>query len=110
MLEKHFKGIPILSKEGQVIGFVTLSDVEGIPREKADTTKVKEIMTQNVLSVEPGETLLDALRKMTTNDVDQLPVVDKSSGALLGIISHTDLLRAYDKRIAPDERYAGEPT
>jgi CIC family chloride channel protein len=99
ILEKRFKGIPILSREGKVAGMVTLRDVESIPREKSDTTKLSEIMTQNVISVGPNETLLDALRKMTTNEVGQLPVVDSTSGSLLGIISRTDLLRAYDKRI-----------
>ncbi len=102
ILEKGFKGIPIVSKEGKVLGMVTLRDVERIPREKSASTKLAEIMTQNVISAGPNETLLDALRKMTINEVGQLPVVDKSGGALLGIISRTDLLRAYDKRIARD--------
>jgi CBS domain-containing protein len=57
-------------------------------------------MTQNVVSVGSNETLLEALRKMTTNAAGQLPVVDESTGELLGIISRTDLLRAYDKRIS----------
>ncbi len=103
ILEKGFKGIPIVSKEGKVTGMVTLKDVERIPREKSASTKLAEIMTQNVISVGQNETLLDAMRKMTINEVGQLPVVDKSTGALLGIISRTDLLRAYDKRISVDD-------
>jgi CBS domain-containing protein len=82
------------------VSIVTLSDVERIPREKFASTKIEEVMTQNVITVGLNETLLDALRKMTINEVGQLPVVDNSTGALLGIISRTDLLRAYDKRIS----------
>jgi chloride channel protein, CIC family len=38
ILEKGFKGIPIVSKEGKVTGMVTLRDVERIPRGKSPTT------------------------------------------------------------------------
>jgi predicted transcriptional regulator len=82
------------------VSIVTLSDVERIPREKFASTKIEEVMTQNVITVGLNETLLDALRKMTINEVGQLPVVDEPSVKLLGIISRTDLLRAYDKRIS----------
>ncbi|MGI0084659.1 MAG: chloride channel protein, partial [Nitrososphaerales archaeon] len=99
MLEKGYKGIPIVSG-GKVVGIVALSDVQLIPKEKSPATKLKEIMTRNVISIGPNETILEALRKMTANSIGRLPVVDQTTGSLLGIITRTDLFRAYDAAVS----------
>jgi predicted transcriptional regulator len=41
LLKKGFKGIRVLSKEGKVVGMLTLSDVARIPREKAASTRIE---------------------------------------------------------------------
>ncbi len=99
MVQKKFKGIPVVSRGGKLEGIVTLSDVSRVPGERAKTTRVSEIMTQNVVSIGPGETLYEALRKMTNNSVGRLPVVDPGSG-LVGIITREDLFRAYEKLVS----------
>ena len=98
MITRSFKGIPIVS-QGKVVGMVTLSDAIRIPKEKAATTKIKDIMTRNVISIGPWETLLDALRKMTSHGVGRLPVID-DHGLLVGIITRTDLFKAYDTQVS----------
>ena len=81
------------------MGILTLSDVIRISKDKAATTKVKEVMTRNAVTVGPWETLLDALRKMTSHGVGRLPVID-DTGLLVGIITRTDLFRAYDLQVS----------
>ncbi|MCP4124950.1 MAG: CBS domain-containing protein [Bacteroidetes bacterium] len=49
------------------------------------------IMTSNVLSVDVSDALTDAERIMTNNHIRHIPVV--SNGALVGMLSLTDLLR-----------------
>ena len=100
MMEKKFKGIPVISPEGKPVGIVTLSDVARIPSEKMESTPVAAIMTQNVITIGPRESLYDALGKMTINSVGRLPVVDLASGKLLGIITRADLFRAYDQVVS----------
>ena len=95
MVEKGRMGIAILSKE-KVVGIVTMSDVQRVSKEKSASTKVSEIMTRNLISVGPRDNLLEALRKMTTNSIGRLLVIDPDTGTLLGMITPTDVFKAYD--------------
>jgi CBS domain-containing protein len=53
---------------------------------------VKDTMTQNVISIDPGASVLDAARLMLQNHISGLPVVDKD-GKLVGIVTEADFLR-----------------
>jgi CBS domain-containing protein len=56
-------------------------------------TKVGDIMTQVVTSVEPDANLFDAAARMDRHDINRLPVVD-GNGRLVGIIARADLIKA----------------
>jgi CBS domain-containing protein len=51
--------------------------------------KVKDIMTENVITVPPTEDVVFAFEKLMTNKISSLPVVDQDE--LLGIVTATDL-------------------
>lgn len=95
MVERGHIGIPILSN-GEVVGIVTMSDVQRVPKEKAGSTKAGDIMTRNLISIGPKDNLLEALRKMTTNSIGRLPVIEPDSEKLVGVISPTDIYRTYE--------------
>lgn len=52
--------------------------------------KVKEVMTENVITVSPGEDVVFAFEKLMKYKVSSLPVVDYD-GILVGIVTATDL-------------------
>jgi CBS domain-containing protein len=52
---------------------------------------VSELMKSDVIAVEPGNTLADAVRMMISRHVSGLPVVE--DGKLVGIVTQGDLLR-----------------
>jgi CBS domain-containing protein len=54
--------------------------------------QVKDVMTQNVISVEANETVLKAARLMLQNRVSGLPVIG-ATGELVGIVTEGDFLR-----------------
>jgi IMP dehydrogenase len=56
------------------------------------TTPVREIMTTDVISVEPGWTADQCMALMTERRIRHLPVVE--NGTLVGIISIGDVVRA----------------
>lgn len=60
--------------------------------ELATHLTVRDVMTERVFSIKPDETLGGAARLMVEKDIRALPVVD-DSGALLGMITHKELLR-----------------
>ena len=52
--------------------------------------KVKEVMTEDVITVPPSEDVVFAFEKLMKHKVSSLPVVDED-GILLGIVTATDL-------------------
>lgn len=107
VVEKGFRGIPIVDSD-KLVGIVTVSDLQRIPREQMTSTPLKEVMTQNVLVAHSDDSLLTVLETMTNHGVGRLPVVTKDSGKLLGIITRTDVIRAYERAV--DVLSKSEPT
>lgn len=58
------------------------------------TTALGDVMSPTVVTVEPQETLGTAIDLLLEYGVGALPVVDSESGALVGILSYVDILRA----------------
>jgi CIC family chloride channel protein len=57
------------------------------------------------VTVYPDEPIWSAIQKMAPRDLARLPVVDRDgSGRLLGLISRSDILRAYDVGIVRKQR------
>ena len=54
--------------------------------------QVKDVMTKNLISVHPEESVLAAARLMLQNRISGLPVIDKE-GELMGIVTEGDFLR-----------------
>lgn len=54
--------------------------------------KAKDVMTPNVISIEPDASVLEALRLMLQHQISGLPVVDPN-GDLVGIVTEGDFLR-----------------
>ena len=53
--------------------------------------KAKDLMTRNVVTLLPGNSVRHAARMMIDNDISGLPVID-DSGALVGMLTEGDLL------------------
>lgn len=54
-----------------------------------ENLKVKEIMTENVITVTPGEEVVFAFEKLMKHKVSALPVIDDEK--LVGIVTASDL-------------------
>ena len=64
---------------------------------------VAEIMTTDVLTLKPGDTLADARRLMTQRHIHHVPVMDGDN--LVGLVSHRDVLAATGSwQSGPDEK------
>ncbi|MET1123987.1 MAG: chloride channel protein [Archaeoglobaceae archaeon] len=90
-------GFPVVS-DGELVGIITFEDVERVPVEERAKTKVADVMTRNVVTVTPDETLEDALVKLVSNNIGRLPVV--SDGRLVGLITKGDIIRAHAREVA----------
>jgi len=86
------RAFPVMSGN-DLVGLVCLEDVRGLPREEWDRATVADIMTraEHLATVEPDEDVSDALRKLTSNNVRQMPVVDH--GHLVGLLRQRDVMK-----------------
>ena len=98
MSEGGFGSVPILAKDGKVIGIVSEVDLLKAIMEGKDLAKVTadEIMTKNPVTVTPETLALDIVRILYENHLIRVPVVD-ADGQLSGIVSRRDVLEGYFK-------------
>src|SRR5690606_23905938 len=81
-------GALLVLDEGRLVGIVSERDYarKMILRGRSSvTTPVSEIMTADVITVEPKETSQKCMELMTDGHLRHLPVVDR--GELLGLVS-----------------------
>ncbi|MEF8820909.1 MAG: site-2 protease family protein [Halovenus sp.] len=103
MLEERHSGYPVLDT-GDFVGIVTLEDIQSVDRKDAvaaeQMTPVEQLAT-----IDPSAEVMAAFRMVGETDIGRLPVVD--SGELLGIITRTDLMRAF-KIVTARDQFEGE--
>lgn|GEM_PF-350511 len=95
MQSKHFGGLPVV-ENGKLVGIVTHKDISKVQLGKRSKTKVGDIMTKEVVTISVDEKASTALEKMSELRVMRMPVISKS-GALVGIITLTDIDKASKK-------------
>lgn len=59
----------------------------------AANTEIRTVMTASPITVQPDDTLVEAIGKMRRHKIDGLPVVEV--GKLVGILSITNVLDAF---------------
>jgi CIC family chloride channel protein len=104
--ETHHQGFPVLDPRGKLFGMVSMQDIHRViqeiehrPEEKrrglAGIT-VAEVATTDLVVAFRDEPIWMAIRRMAPRDLARLPVVDRADEtALVGIISRSEILRAY---------------
>ncbi|MEM1984639.1 MAG: CBS domain-containing protein [Candidatus Korarchaeum sp.] len=95
MDERRISSILVVDDNGKLVGIFTDRDLrfaaangkigKGIP--------IHMLMTENPITISPGEPITEALRKMRDVDVKHLPVVDKENKPV-GVIAARDVLDA----------------
>ncbi|MBN1677670.1 MAG: CBS domain-containing protein [Candidatus Thermoplasmatota archaeon] len=92
MLATHHMGFPVV--DNGLVGIVTLSDTHKVPKDRLHLTQINDIMTRNVITVDPGEDAARALKLMSERKIGRLVV--EEAGRLAGIVTQKDFLRAID--------------
>jgi Zn-dependent protease/predicted transcriptional regulator len=84
--------------QGHFVGLITPRNVGSIPRDRWDRTAVREAMRplQELHVITPDTPVLDALKLLTSKDVNQLPVV--ANGTLQGVLSRSQLVQLLQVR------------
>ncbi len=105
--------IPVVESQGskKLVGVITDRDIA--IRVVADgsassNSSVRDIMTSNITTSAPGDSVKDVMELMGREQVRRIPIVDK--GELVGIIAQADIVReADDKRAERTVEKISEP-
>ncbi len=93
---KH-NGLPVLDGRGRLVGMLTRSDVQSIPRNRWQDVTVNSAMSKDLVVTHPDEDLLKALHRLSFHQIGRLPVVERDDRQkLVGIITRTDIIAGYD--------------
>ena len=93
--------LPVCGADGQLCGMVTDRDIVTrclAPGRLPESTRIREIMTRNVVSVRPDMDAGTAAALMARQQVRRLPVVE--NGQLCGMVTLGDL--SQNEQSAPD--------
>ncbi len=118
LLEKHINGVPVVDREGKMVGilcqsdlitqqkrfpipsvftlldgFIPLTSMKHIKKEaqKISATTVAHAMTPNPFTVSPKMSIEEVATIMLDKNFNTLPVVDKEK--LVGIVGKEDILK-----------------
>ncbi len=92
MFDNRIGSVVIVSEEGKIEGIVTERDmIYAIAKNKVGKgIPVYTIMTENPITADPDEPLIDAVRKMREVKIRHLPVV--KDGIPIGMVSLRDII------------------
>lgn len=94
LYELDVRHVPVI-EDGNLVGILSDRDMRAFePRwSQLLENPVSNLMSSDVLSVEPETEVADLIDTMIEQKVGAVPVVD-STGELVGIVSYIDVLRA----------------
>ena len=122
MLDKNISIIPVIDSDNKLLGVVTQSDfigkkvevphaIMGIKQIFGETfhsknvedvfaavrdKKLGDVMTTNLKTVTPEETLNHVLNVLINNNLKRIPVVEGDQ--LVGVITRRDIMKAFAKK------------
>ncbi len=106
MQDSHIRRLPVVEK-GKLVGIITLGDVREAEPSRATTLSIYEvhyllgkltverIMTRNPVTIAPDASIRNAAQLMLQHKIGGLPVVEPTTGKLVGIITESDIFRIF---------------
>jgi CBS domain-containing membrane protein len=96
LYDNRFGCAPVVDDTGRIVGIVTEADFLRLVLDMLandQELRVRDFMTRDLITMHPAQSLFVAEELMTLRQIRHVPVVD-DAGALIGLITHRDLLAA----------------
>ena len=93
---------PVVDSDGLMIGIFSDEDVRAYLYDDTlwKLVNAEDVMVENFISVAPKDNLNTALKRFTSLNLDELPVIDADNpGKLLGMLRRKETIGAYNRRL-----------
>jgi CIC family chloride channel protein len=105
MHDSKHNGFAINDEDGKLKGIIALEDIRNAPVAGIMDLPVDKIMSTRLIVAYPDETVQTAITKLKQYDIGHLPVVSRDEpDKLIGFLTKTDLLFAYDQELMKKKR------
>jgi acetoin utilization protein AcuB len=117
MVRERIRHLLVTGPGRELLGIVTDRDIRlNLPSQATSLSvwemnylltklTVEQVMTTSVIAVAPNRPVQEAAQLMLDHTIGALPVVD--AGKLVGIVTETDLLRAFVRLATPEAARRG---
>lgn len=97
-LSDSLHGAVLVDADGGLVGVLARSDLE---RPDADRPRATagDVATRRPATAVPDEPVFRAVQRMANLDIGRLPVVEPTTGRVVGVFRRADVVRAYDRGI-----------
>jgi chloride channel protein, CIC family len=99
---------PVVDREERLVGVITLADLGRLARHSqslADIVVAADIAIP-AETVSPGDSLLEAIRRMGVRGVGSIPMIDPGTGRFLGLVTRAHVLALYERTVASSSPHA----
>jgi len=103
MLTERHVGYPVVDRDGEVVGIITLDDASNVAPVEREAYTVADVMTRDLHTVSPKTDAMEGMETLQQNDIGRLLVTD-GGGELLGLVTRTDFMRAFEILSESDAR------
>ncbi|MGQ9767336.1 MAG: CBS domain-containing protein [Anaerolineae bacterium] len=94
-----FEGFPVL-ENGRIVGMLTRREIDRAVHLGLEKHPVSRYMRAGEVYVTPDDSVATLRKVMTEHEWGQVPVVDPKTGALVGIVTRTDLIKQWTTPVA----------
>ncbi len=102
LAQNHQHYFPVVDAANRMVGVFSDDDVRAYLYNDVlwNLVVARDIMTSNYVSVSPTDDLNTAMRRFTSLNLDELPVIDPHEpGRLLGMLRRKESIAAYNQRV-----------
>jgi H+/Cl- antiporter ClcA/predicted transcriptional regulator len=96
------QGFPVLNGDGHLVGVVTRRQL--LDKKRDPSEPIERLITRGPVVAYSEATLRDAADHMVNHDIGRLPVLDRETRKVLGMITRSDLLKAHRRRLEQQKR------
>lgn len=104
LAERAIGGASVLDARGDLLGVLTIADIEQVPIAERGKRRVAEAMNRDVLVAHTNDTLDVVLEQLTSRRIGWMPVVEEErvtgGRRLVGRISAQEIMRTYRETLA----------